>query len=89
MKYPIIFFGFVLLIVVSMSMIFTNYTNPVDRLNSLMADQPLDECYDNTMEAWFIEFNTTQEDGVTMAEADKIAAERAVNQYDECQASDK
>lgn len=85
MKYPIFFFAFVLVVVVGISMIFTNYANPVDRLNTLMAEQPLDDCYDNTMEAWFIEFNTNQEEGVTMEEADKRAAEKALNQFDECQ----
>ena len=89
MKYPIFFFGFVLAIVVGMSMVFTNYNNPVDRLNMLMADQPLDDCYDNTMEAWFIEFNTNQQEGVTMEEADKIAAEKAVSEYDECHSTNK
>lgn len=87
MKYPILFFGFVLAIVVSISMIFTNYSNPVDQLNKMMAEQPLDDCYDNTMDTWFIEFNTNQEEGVTMQEADKKAAAKALGEFDECQSA--
>lgn len=89
MKYPIFFFVFVLAIVVGLAMMFTNYSNPVDRLNGLMADQPIDDCYDNTMEAWFIEFNNTQEEGVSMEEADKKAAEKALTQFDECKSDGK
>lgn len=89
MRYPIFFFVFVLALVVGLAMMFTNYNNPVERLNSLMADQPLDDCYDNTMEAWFIEFNNTQEEGVSMEEADKKAAQKALNQFDECKSESK
>lgn len=89
MRYPIFFFVFVLAIVVGLAMMFTNYSNPVDRLSGLMADQPIDDCYDNTMEAWFIEFNNTQEEGISMEEADKKAAEKALTQFDECKTGSK
>lgn len=89
MKYPIFFFGFVLVVVVGFVLMFTNYSNPAQQLNALMADEPITDCYDNTMEAWFVEFNNNQEEGVTMEEADKIAAEKALNQFDECKAETK
>ncbi len=88
MKYPVFFFAFVLVVVVGFAMMFTNYSNPVTRLNDLMADQPIDDCYDNTMETWFIEFNNTQDEGITMEEADQRAAEKAINQFDECKSDD-
>ena len=89
MKYPIIFFAFVLVIVIGFVLMFTNYSNPTKRLNALMADEPIDDCYDNTMDAWFVEFNNTQDKGVNMKEADKRAAERALNQFDECKGNNK
>ncbi|HNP17234.1 MAG TPA: hypothetical protein PKL31_02265 [Fulvivirga sp.] len=89
MRYPILFFSFVLVIVVGFVLMFTNYSNPTERLNELMTDEPIDECYDNTMDAWFIEFNNTQEEGVTMEEADKRAAEKALTQFDECKGETK
>lgn len=88
MKYPIFFFACVLLFIVGFALVFTNYNNPKERLNTLMADQPLDDCYDNSMEAWFIEFNNNQDEGITMAEADKLAAKKALNQFDECMSSE-
>lgn len=89
MKYPVFFFGFVLVVVVGFVLMFTNYNNPTQQLNTLMADEPITDCYDNTMEAWFVAFNNTQDEGVTMEEADKIAAETALSQFDECVASNR
>ncbi len=89
MRYPVIFFVFVLALVVGLSMIFTNYENPADRLNKLMAQEPIDECYDDSMEAWFIEFNNNQQAGVDMDKADKIASSKALNKFDECLADTK
>ncbi len=89
MRYPILFFSFVLVIVVGFVLMFTNYNNPTERLNALMTDEPIDDCYDNTMDAWFIEFNNTQEEGVTMEEADQRAAEKALSQFDECKGETK
>jgi hypothetical protein len=89
MRYPIFFFAFVLVVVVGFVLMFTNYSNPAQRLNDLMADEPINDCYDNTMEAWFVEFNNTQEEGVTMEEADKRAAQKALTQFEDCKAETK
>ena len=87
MKYPLIFFAFILLVIIGFSLIFTNYESAPQRLNKVMAStEELDDCYDDTMTTWFEEFNTSQEEGVTMEEADELAAEKALDNFEECSA---
>jgi len=89
MKYPLIAFVIVAFVVVGFALMFSNYnTDPTQQLNKVVADKSMDECYDKTMDSWFIEFNENQNNGATMDEADQKAAETALLSYDECAASD-
>ena len=84
MKQPLLFFGFLLIFIVGFVMLLTNYRNPSTQLSGLMANEPIDDCYDETMSRWFVEFNHNQEAGVTMQHADKQASTLALAEYQHC-----
>ncbi|MDX1630074.1 MAG: hypothetical protein R3345_15300 [Fulvivirga sp.] len=85
MKYPLIAFGVVAFAIISFSLLFTNYSaGPSQQLNQVMAEESIDDCYDDTMTAWFIEFNEMQESGATMEEADMEASQEALNNFERC-----
>jgi len=85
MKYPLIAFVIVALVIVGFALMFTNYnTDPTQKLNKVVADKTIDDCYDKTMDSWFTEFNANQNEGATMDEADQMASEKALLSYDEC-----
>lgn len=85
MKYPIIFFSMVVIVVTGFVLMFTGFNSAPQKLNKMIVIEDIDECYDQTMNTWFVEFNTTQEQGATMAEADLAAAEKALISYAECE----
>lgn len=88
MKYPLAAFGFVAIVILGMVMLFTNYNQTASqKLSKVMAKEEIDECYDKTLDSWFIEFNESQENGLTMAEADATASKEALNLHDNCVAS--
>ena len=72
-----VFSGFVLM--------FTNFNTPPQLLNEVIATENIDECYDTTMETWFVEFNDFQDHGATMSDADKKASKLALASYSECE----
>lgn len=84
MKYPIIFFSMVVIVVAGFVLMFTGFNSAPQRLNEVAVVEDIDECYDNTMTTWFVEFNQSQEAGATIAEADNKAAEKALSSFEEC-----
>jgi len=85
MKYPLAAFLVVAIVIVGFVLLFTNYNQTAsEQFAKVLATENIDECYDETMDAWFIEFNTSQNEGATMNEADEKASEKALTNYDEC-----
>ena len=85
MKQPILFFLAVVVVVFGYVMLFTNFSTAPDELNKMAETAIIDECYDDTMTTWFVEFNENQENGASMSEADANAAKTALASYDSCQ----
>lgn len=85
MRAPLTAFAIVAFVITGFALMFTNYnTTPGEQLNEVMAEKSIDDCYDATLTSWFIEFNTSQEQGATMSEADALASEVALDNYGEC-----
>ena len=74
----------VVLIVTGFVLMFTGFNSAPQRLSKVADTQQIDECYDNTMTTWFVEFNQSQDAGATMAEADEKAAEKALGSFEDC-----
>lgn len=85
MKEPIIFLAALIIVITGFVLLFTNFNTPPENLNDVITSGPIDECFDNTMETWFIEFNESQERGADMSEADNAAAKTALANFDDCQ----
>ena len=84
MKQPILFFLLVVFVISSFVLVFTNFNTPPEKLNEIIVTNPIDECFDTTMETWFVEFNESQAQGASMSEADNSAAEVALASLKEC-----
>ncbi|MTI22023.1 hypothetical protein E1176_13415 [Fulvivirga sp. RKSG066] len=85
MRYPLVAFGFVAIVIAGFVLMFTNYNqSATSAFTEVIAEEEIDECYDKTMDAWFIEFVTKQNAGATMDEADEQASELALTNYDQC-----
>lgn len=85
MRYPLAAFGVVAIFIFGFVLLFTNYNqSAATQFSEVIASEEIDECYDETMTSWFIEFNSNQEKGATMGEADEVASKKALNNYGEC-----
>jgi len=63
---------------------FTNFNSAGYQLSAVMASEKIDECFDITMDTWFIEFNANQEQGNNLYQADQRAAAKALDSFDDC-----
>ena len=84
MKQPILFFLAIVFVLFGYVMLFTNFNSAPEKLNEVATVKIIDECYDDTMATWFVEFNESQENGANMNEADEKAAIAALINYDSC-----
>lgn len=56
-----------------------------NEMNKIIVSDESEECFDELMFTWFIEFHKQQEEGLTMDDADRNASNKAVNLYKTCQ----
>lgn len=85
MRVPLTAFGIVAVVIIGFVLLFTNYNQSASsQFSEVIAAENIDECYDETMNSWFIEFNNNQESGASMSEADEKASEKALSGYDNC-----
>ncbi|MDH5476036.1 MAG: hypothetical protein OEX22_10125 [Cyclobacteriaceae bacterium] len=84
MKEPILFFAIIVFVIFSVVLMFTNFNTPPQQLNEIILSDSNDECFEDTMETWFIEFNETQENGASMTEADEKASLLAIASFNDC-----
>ena len=61
-----------------------NVSTNKNELNEIIITQPTDECFDELMYTWFIQFHKMQEDGQDMNHADQKAAMEAINMFNKC-----
>lgn len=61
-------------------------TAPIEEneINKIIIEAQPDTCYDELMGTWFINFHKNQEAGADMKDADKKAADRALEMYHKC-----
>lgn len=85
MKQPIIFFLAMVFVFSGFVLMFTNFNTPTQKLNEVIATESIDDCYDTTMETWFVEFNENQDNGATMSDADKKASKLALASFKDCE----
>ena len=53
-------------------------------INAIISTAEVNECYDQMMNAWFVEFNDLQDKGLSQKEADQLASLEAVKSYKSC-----
>lgn len=85
MKQPIIFFLILITVISGFVLLATNFNSPPEKLNDVIVSNPIDECFDSSMETWFVEFNENQKGGATMSEADNKASQLALASFSDCE----
>ncbi|MEQ8244478.1 hypothetical protein [Fulvivirga sp.] len=89
MKYPIFFFlsvfGFIAVIMMFIKT--NNKPKPLYTNIGYVSEMKLNDCYDEAMSQWFLNFNELQGQGHTWQEANKLAEKIAISRYNKCGAT--
>jgi len=89
MKYPLAAFGVIAIVITGFVLLFTNYSQSAssELTEKITKTETIDDCYDQSLNSWFLEFTASQENGATMSEADENASQAALDDLGQCLAT--